>query len=246
MTFGKETFTNDYQTGFLIVGSFAKGAPIEVIVVAQHDQYYPTVVLRLNGSDRKLLGEYWHSGSFQQVRHADLDGDGIEELIFIGENNGFDLAALLVLDPRRISGHSPAPPAYTPQNVPVGSEKYYILFPRNDLKVVATHKRNRARGVYLFSDSSLSVWVSEEVRQNLYPTIYEFKSSLQCTDVAGSDPFVTFHRKLEAEGKLTRTLDSAYYEELRRGVRYWDGEKFMKEPTMNRYYVEAMKPLATR
>jgi hypothetical protein len=218
-----------------------------VIVAANHDQYYPTVVLRLNGSDGKLLGEYWHSGNFVQVGHADLDGDGIEELFFVGEDNGFDLAALLVLDPRKISGHSPAPPAYTPQNVPVGSEKFCILFPRNDLKPLATHKRNRARALQLSGDSALSVPVSEEVGPSReYSTIFHFNSSMQCTGVVGSDPFVTLHKKLEAEGKLTRKLDAAYYEELGRGVRYWDGEKFVSEPTMNKRYVEALKQTAKK
>jgi hypothetical protein len=47
------------------------------------------------------------------------------------------------------------------------------------------------------------------------------------------------HQKLEAEGKLTKKLDKQYYEDLRKRVLYWDGEKFVKEPTMNKNYLKA-------
>ena len=47
------------------------------------------------------------------------------------------------------------------------------------------------------------------------------------------------HQKLEAEGKLTKKLDKQYYEDLRKRVLYLDGEKFVKEPTMNKNYLKA-------
>ena len=49
------------------------------------------------------------------------------------------------------------------------------------------------------------------------------------------------HQKLEAEGKLTKKLDKQYYEDLRKNVLYWDGEKFVIEPTLNQNYLKAVQ-----
>jgi len=35
-------------------------------------------------------------------------------------------------------------------------------------------------------------------------------------------------------GKITSVLDDAYYEALKPGVLYWDGEQWTSTPTMNR------------
>jgi hypothetical protein len=155
----------------------------------------------------------------------------------VGENNAFDMASLAVLDPRALSGHSPAVPAFTPKDLPAATEKYYILFPRSDLKKFAHHKRNVAAASELQPDGLLRVDVAEDWADfGFYPLFYFFDRSMRCVRVMGEDTFINFHHKLEAEGKLTRKLDAQYYEELRQGVLYWDGEKFVHEPTMNKYY----------
>jgi hypothetical protein len=57
--------------------------------------------------------------------------------------------------------------------------------------------------------------------------IYHLDERLSCTKVVPSDVHLAEHRRLLAEGKLTRQPDAAYFEELRRGVRYWNGREFV-------------------
>jgi acetyl-CoA carboxylase beta subunit len=91
------------------------------------------------------------------------------------------------------------------------------------------------------------IWVSEPAKETEYSLMYYFDSSMRCARVDAHDEFVKFHKRLEAESKLKRVLDAQYFEELRRGVEYWDGEKFVNEPVMNKRYAEAVKkPLASR
>jgi hypothetical protein len=59
---------------------------------------------------------------------------------------------------------------------------------------------------------------------------------MNCTQVDGEDNFVTFHNQLVREEKLTRQLDNQYYENLRKEVQYWDGEKFVKTRAQNKHY----------
>lgn len=238
MTFGENPFSDDYHFLLMMVGDFDKNGAPDVVAVAQHDNYYPTAILRLNASDGTLLQEYWVSGNLLDIVRRDIDGDGIEELFFAGQNNGYDAAALLVLDPRYMSGHAPAPLSGTPLNIPEGREKYYILFSRSDLEKIADQKRNVARHLTFTNDGLLQIGVYENIAKRWYPLLYYFNTKMECVKVDGEDAFVTLHRKMEAEGKLTRKLDEQYYEELRQGVRYWDGEAFVKVATMNKKYQE--------
>jgi hypothetical protein len=237
MTFGTDVIPDDYAVRQIVVTNPERLGATLVFALFTHDTYTPSGIVTLDASTGRMLSEYWHAGVLWALRMQDVDGDGIPELVAVGENNAFDMASLAVLDPRALSGHSPAVPAFTPNDLPAATEKYYILFPRSDLKKFAHHKRNVAEASALQPDGLLRVDVAEEWADNgLYPLLYLFDRSMRCVRVIGEDTFINFHHKLEAEGKLTRKLDPQYYEELRQGVLYWDGEKFVHEPTMNKYY----------
>lgn len=247
MIFGTEAYADKYSVQRMMVGDFDKDGKPEVIGVAAVDTYYPTAVFKLDAANGRLLGEYWNSSNIYFARHHDLDGDGIENLMFASANNGYDRAALIVIDPRAISGCSPAPPAYTPQHVPAGTAKYYILFPPTDLKAFVTEKRCESRSIVFQNDTTFHVTVSERTStptSMLFGVMYHFNRLMECMYVDPVNPFVVFHRRLETEGKIKRNLDPAYWEELRRGVQYWDGEKLVNTPTMNKKYVEAIGKVA--
>ncbi|MGA9364753.1 MAG: hypothetical protein WBW16_10325 [Bacteroidota bacterium] len=236
MTFGTESFTDDYVVRQILVTDRNKNRELEVMALIGHEQYYPGVILRLDPSTGSVLSEYWHSGNLASLTYRDIDGDGIAELLAAGQDNAYDMASLTVLDPQAVSGHSPAPPAYTPNGIPAGREKYHILFPRCDVRKVASRKRNVGEFLSVQEDRLLGIGVAEEVDNSPYYLFYFFGDSMKCVRVEGQDKFVYLHRRLEAQGKLSRELDARYYEELRQGVLYWDGDKFVKEPTMNKYY----------
>lgn len=237
MTFGNNIFDDTYQFSKFLIGDFDKNDSFEIIAVMYHGGWYPSAIIKIDASQGKLLNEYWHSGSIRKLMHRDLDNDGVDEIIATGENNGFNLASIVVLDPRNFTGHSPAPEEYTPKDVLIGNEKYYLLIERTDLKKYASHKRNRARGVRFTSDGALMVEISEEIDLKEYILLYFFNQTLQCINVDGEDKFVTLHNKYVADGKLSKKLDEQYYEDLRKGVQYWDGENFVNYPTMNKKYL---------
>ncbi len=236
MTFGTELLSDDYRVRQILVINRDKVGATEILVLFGHDIYYPSGITKLDASTARVIDEYWHSGNLAALEYLDIDGDDIAELVAVGENNAYDKASLAVFDPRALSGHSPAPPGYTPHRTTAGTEKYYVLFPRCDVQKVASHKRNVAEVAEVLHDGLLRVGVAEKVNNTWCPLLYFFDASMRCVRVEGEDTFINLHHRLEAEGKLTRKLDAQYYEELRQGVLYWDGDKFVKEPTMNKYY----------
>ena len=244
MKFGTERFSDDYIIGKMVAGDFDRDNTLDVVAMAFHHLYYPFAMIRLDARNGEVLIEYWHSGSSGTSFVADLDGDGVEELIFGGGNNGFNQANVLVLDPRSMDGHAPAPVAYTPVGVPDGREKYYILLPQSELNKTGPDKRNGVWYIRTTADSLLEVG-THEIQAVTHPPglIYYFDLAMKCVRVDANDYYVETHRKMKNEGKLTSTLNDEYFDQLRQSVRYWDGEKFVMEPVMNKRYLEAVGEL---
>lgn len=238
MKFGDESYPNEYRVTSMIVGDFEMDSKIEVIAVAQHLPYYPTAVFKLDAATGTLQNEYWHSGHISALSHQDIDSDGVEEIFFGGEHNGYNQASLLILDPRLIEGHAPAPPTYTPADLQVGKEKYFLLFPTTDVLVWGTRKRNFVSKIRFTKNNLTEVDILEtNIGTTGFGFAYYFNDSLNCIKIGDRDDFEALHRKLESEGKLSNKINEQYYEEYRRGIRYWDGEKFVHTPTMNKRYL---------
>jgi len=241
--YGEETFTDKYKITSFIVGDFEKIGKAEIIAIAQHIPYHPTAIVQLDAGTGKQISEYWHAGHIHQdITHKDFNKDGIEEIFCFGKNNGLNLAPLLILDPRNMNGYSPSTKEMIPANISKGTEMYYILFPRSDVNILDGRVRNYCTQLEFTIDGYLRIAVSEK-RDPLdykldYCLYYFFDRNTNCVKVGEDDKFTTLHQKLEAEGKLTKKLDKQYYEDLRKGVLYWNGEKFVKEPTMNKNYLQ--------
>jgi len=238
MVFGGEHFADQYNITHMLVGDFTNTGKVELIALAQHQSYYPADIFRLNPNDGTLISEYWHCGLFSQMKRKDVDLDGVEEILLGGEDNHSGLATLVVLDPRFVIGHSPGLPA---PSFPLqeGLEKFILLFPRTDLQPFSHAKRNVLKEIK-FMGNGIEAHVAEIVGDRWYGLNYEIDSTLKCIGVAETDVFTVFHNKLVAEGKLTKKLDAQYYEDLRRGVQYWDGKKFLNYPTKNSLYTKSL------
>ncbi|MFI5252705.1 MAG: hypothetical protein ACHQQQ_09780 [Bacteroidota bacterium] len=235
MVFGKDSVPDDYVFRRLLTMKLGRNSSVEVYAVAVHQSDYESDVVRLNASDGHFISDYWHSGVISQLTVSKNVSDGNEEIILGGENNGYNLASVIVLEPANISGHGPAPASYTPANVPPGNEKYYLLLPRNDVQLLATNKRNAVTDIFCRSNS-MEVRVSEWIGRESNTVLFNFDPRMRCISVEGSDQFVVFHQKMEKEGKLSQALYPTYYDHLQKGVQYWDGVKFVSTPTMNKNY----------
>ena len=191
-----------------------------------HRPHSPSSFMILNNQG-KAIGEFINWGRMNDMACADLDSDKKKEIIISGMNDEYGCGFVAVFDSSRVSGASPQSDKYECNNCAPGSEKYYILFPRTDVDKVMKPDKIAIDQMRFLQNNRL------ELKTQVSLIFFELDFSFQVQDVKGSDYFRNAHRKLKAEGKITSTLDDAYYEELKKGVLYWDGRQWTSTPTMN-------------
>ncbi len=175
-----------------------------IIAAAIHVQGHASQIAKLD-LDGNVKSQYWHSGHLAHLASADIDGDGVPEVLAGGVNNGYRKATLVVLDLRSIVGASTQPPGDRRQiqNVPTGTEKTVIFFPQSCITQLNA-EYNRVYHVRVYDDS-IQVFVMEDVSES-HPRapyiIYSFDRSLHLVRVTVSDQFVSWHKTLESQGKL--------------------------------------------
>jgi hypothetical protein len=239
--FGKEAFSGDYELeSSLPIRDPESNGKYEIAFSAHHITWWPSVIGLLDAKDGRTLSEYWHPG-WIKLSVKDVDGDGKDEIIALGYNNAFNRNVLAVLDPRKISGCAPATPEYTPQGMIQAAEKFYILLPDPDLFELP-NRLSVAQGAYRVESADLEVrtvryFSGGSVGNRAAEVFFDFDDRLNCVKVKVADEFVNLHRQFKKEGKIKTKLDDQYFENLRREVMYWDGQKFVKEPTMNKKYM---------
>ena len=218
-------FDLPYVTERLVVLRQAGRPGQAVLVTSHHITFYPNQVALLSG-DGRLVGEYWHSGHLSKMDAADLDGDGIQEVLLAGVNNGYKAATLVVLDPREIAGASAEEDAqYQIQGFGPAKEKARILFPRTCI--------NRKLEDYSVA-RQLSVQpgvIQVGTHERLIPeldtggVIYLFTWALELKGVDFSDRLRVLHREMELTGALDHPFSQREVEELRGQVRVIRGKE---------------------
>jgi hypothetical protein len=239
-----------------IVGRFDDDTIPEVFVVANHT-LFPSLVYKLDARTGETLGTYLHVGHLGVMGSAVLNGDGVREIFIAGWNNSFDAAALVVLDPRLIAGHSPATGNYVPEDGTPGTEMYYILFPRTPLGGSPRENAlsNWPEGFDLDGTGgsvSLTVadlFVTDPATGTLLKgsLIYTFDKSLRLRNVNATPTWDLAAGILLNERKVRAIPTPTYFNgDFKKKLRYWDGEDWRDKPVMNKRYVERMKALLDR
>jgi transcriptional regulator with XRE-family HTH domain len=201
----QEYFPPFFISNVLIVPVLGSGT--RILVSSNHYLHNPNQIAMLSPSG-KLVSEYWHSGHLLTVTRADLDGDGIEEILLGGVNNGYRQATMIVFDPREISGAS-AQPDRQILGFPPGTEKAVVLFPKTCL--ARTSPYNRVQTLWVTKERRIVVPVVEGVSEAKNPgvMIYELDFGLNVVSARPDSHLQESHRILEEEGQL----DHAWTEE---------------------------------
>ncbi|HTY36744.1 MAG TPA: hypothetical protein VMH23_06520 [Bacteroidota bacterium] len=241
MTFGKTSFSGDYYlVNSLSIGDYSATGHFEIPFAAHHFVWWPAAVGLLDARSGQVVGQYWNPG-WVKIGAGDIDRDGVTEIIAAGYSNSYKLNMVAVLDPRKLNGHAPASEEFVPAGIPPAQEKYYILLPDPDLyhfsMRIAVEENvgiSPVNNLEIRTIRYLNLGKENDLVAELF---FEFDEHMNCTKVRPGDEFGEIHRRFEREGRVRNKLDTEYFETLRRGLLYWDGERFVKEPTMNKKYV---------
>ena len=234
----------------LAVGDFDADGKPEVFVQANHD-YFPSLVLKLNAIDGVELGHYVHIGALLQMKFADLDGDGISEIVLCGVNNAYRQACLVVLDSRFIGGHSPLKGDYELAGYPPGLERAYVLIPKTVVGKVFQYetKFNTARWLVIEKDSRrFHVVIREEfVEKTTFYNLdgvelsYYFNFGLAPESIGTTDVYDLMAEKLFADGRIPTLPNYEYFESHKKTLLYWDGEAWQNHVALNKNYLEVKR-----
>lgn len=239
LIFGEKQIDDMWAIHWFLLNDLDGDGRMEIVLVSYSVLEFPAKISVLR-PDGEKVGEYVHSGHIKGVALADLNGDGLKEIIAGGINNGYGKGAAFVLDLRALSGASPQrdTPPYRCADLPEGREVYFLLFPRDCINR-AVEPFGGIDTVNVSKDKIVFGTICTLLKPcpNCGQLLYSFTHYLRPLDVQPNSGYAQYHRCLEEQ----RLLDHPYSEEEildLEPVLYWDGEQFTSKPKMNRYWIK--------
>lgn len=225
------------------------GSRPQIFVLANEVIYSPTKVFEVSARDGTILQSYFNRGGCSNFMHKAIDRDGNEELLLGGVNDGFNRACLAILDPENIRGYSPVPPGEMPPGGSGGGEMYYILFPRWGLGDHAgQHIYNYVEQLLDPQGDGIDVAVTEHLQdpgnlQDFEGKLYfSMGPGLSVDRIMADDTVIRIGNLLHKQGKLAAAVTNASFSSLKDSLLFWDGDRFVNTPTMNRHYKNPAAP----
>ncbi|MBI4548224.1 MAG: VCBS repeat-containing protein [Ignavibacteriae bacterium] len=250
---GKE-YPGDYLCTSIIAGDFDRDGKTDLIAHLENAVEFPAAVVRIDPATGDVLSEFWQAGYLTYFERGDIDMDGIDEIVCGGYTMDRD-PVLVVFDPRYIEGYAPIPFGVQPEGMVPGTAKYYLLLPHTWLEGLPdwylTYPRylyGRAGRLEIWLQSFYQVGVTYTPHAIFKPDYvftlsFHFDSLMRVVKVAPFDPTKRVVNVLPLSKELNERVSSErYLDSLRRGVRYWDGDKFVSQATTNRRYRQNPTP----
>ncbi len=196
----------------------------------------PGMLARLDNK-LKIVGEYWHFGNFRPYLLS-MWGSRPAQIALVGANDIGDISGdrhqfLAIIDPYKIVGDGESSATRGFGYPASGAEEYYLRFPCTDLE--------KAAGVSLagmiehdMNDSVFYVGLKTDFNMDKHNSFgFDFvidRRNMSIREVKFISPAEDTYAKLKREGRLHGTLDKKYLENLKNGVRYWNGSAWVKTP----------------
>lgn len=189
--------SDDWEPSFAGVLSTPRRDGGVVIVASHHGLSWPCRVVALT-AEGKQVAEYWHPGWLFAGLIQDVDGDGVEEVILGGVNDGYAQeryqADVLILPRDFVSGQSRGAEGDHRQiaGVPAVSEDALVLFPK--LPFPGVPGRTWVVDRITASEAGLVVRVSgpTALNQPLMSLHFTLDRHLQCIDLVRNPEFDSF------------------------------------------------------
>jgi len=229
--YGDRIFPKDFYIRGFDLFDLNQDGRTEILVISYAVGEYPTQIAILD-SDGKLLSEYWNAGQISNYSVEDIDQDGRSEILLGGQNNEYQKGAFCILDPAAIRGGSPqSDPKYISKDMGPGTEQYYVLLPASELDEFF----NPGISVgffYILEGNRISI--------QLIPSclLFYFTKRMELIEPRLGHYFERQYKDNLRQGKIQVPYnEKRIQEELRRGIRYWDGDKWVNTPTMNKFWL---------
>lgn len=208
----KGMYSPIYLVESVLVTPLTKSGEKRILITSRHIYAHPNQVVVLDAHGT-VLGEYWHSGALPCLNADDFDGDGFKEIGLGGFNEGYQAAAVVLLDPRDVSGASTQGSGDASQilGFPEAREKIYILFNRTCI----SEKRNSSSTVSALGITLglIRADVQESESDSDARIVYRLDRYLRAV-ITPSPRFQTMHREMELRGELNHQFSASESDKL--------------------------------
>lgn len=207
---------------------------VRIITLNGSGIYFTAAVHSLDIFTGEIISDYLHIGALTDMFFMDLTGNGAEEIILAGVNNAYWNAAVIVLDPLNLRGHSPLTPDYKPEGLEKAEELHYILIPKTEIGeyVSPIERFNFARQLH-YDEVSERVWARIQESSRVFrdnemtaEILVYFDHEMRPAGVGTNDLYDIIARELYEEGAIPTLPDYDYFELFQDSILYWDGEGF--------------------
>lgn len=218
-------YTNEYNKIHFI--GIEKYLGKDVLFIIANHKFFPSAVFGLDiKNGERVTDIFWHSGNF-------FDGiilkDSIKnniKLVLGGVNNGYESAALVVIDIEKLNGQGISADNYTFKDIPLAEFEEYILLNKSDISNLNKNRYNIIYQDAIQLDGNLIRVATNEGLQSLSPDLilfYYFNSDFTLKFIECTDFFQHKRDILVKEGKLSPplTYTKEYFDKLREGVLYY-------------------------
>jgi len=219
----------------------------QFFVLARDYAFSPSKLFELDPKTGKELHAYYNRGHAEYLLRRDVNKDGNIDLVLGGVNDSFNSAFIAVFDPDSLSGHAPVVPSHLPTSTGFGTEKYYILFPRTEVgDAISTSPYNNVSHIETRYSGGLIAYIQDVVSPgdsiHGFTLVYTLEADMKCSQVVAGDGARPTAEELFNSGRIKHRFTPDEINALKDSLLYWDGDKFVKKPTMNTRY-RAAKPL---
>ncbi|MBM4166676.1 MAG: hypothetical protein FJ218_07155 [Ignavibacteria bacterium] len=215
----------------------------QIFVATNSELYFPGKLLEISSLDGKELQCFWNSGSVSFIFPITESASGKQRLLITGINNSYASVYVSVLEPTHFYGAAPATKAYYPAEIPEGNALFYILLPPTKLNALTSFNPYNTPEKIFYGKKGHFILYLHEGNEKLGPFgfLYTLNDKMQLVDIAPGDQTLATFKRLTEEKRIHFALDTHFWNEVKNSLRYWDGEKFISEPTMNKKYLERIK-----
>jgi hypothetical protein len=229
---------SSYDTTFNAEGLLVlpRGEDEGMIFVCVKNRRSPFSLVRLD-TEFNILGRYWHFGHLEGPALVTFNVEGGKRLILWGTNDfaegqGLSHSVLVVLDPAKIRGTTESSATRGFGYVRAGGEQWYLRFPDPDIAapLSATGALSRLESI---TDDAIRVVQHFQGGAGVeFGLEYVLGKDMVVKQVKAVSGYEICHGNLVRSGEIRSVLDDSYFDALRRGVRYWDGERWVQNVVM--------------
>jgi hypothetical protein len=228
VSFGNLSYPDQFgHEGLASVASSDSGTQL---LVAMGNHFRSPSVVTVIGKEGNVVSEYWHYGHLSSpVAVRGIMGEDRDLVLVFGQNDaadsvGIQYQMMAVLDPRRMNGMTESHLSRGFGYPTSAGEIAYVKFPEIDLVAVDHEPLFRIQSIYRGNGqiTVVEAWKSFQIE-------YVFSLGLTVLSVRPLQGFAELHARRVKEGKIHSTYGKEYLDNLRQGVRFWNGKEWSKE-----------------